>query len=80
MGVFPTVLSVKIFLLVLYEGVFMLDSGFMPVLSELGLTETIKTRDVLLPLGRKHRCDFTCVIYIAYIMHLAYCNDLLLVT
>ena len=25
---------------------------------ELGLTETIKTRNVLLPLGRKQRCDF----------------------
>ena len=36
----------------------MLDSGFMPLLSEVGLTETIKTRDVLLPLGIKQRCDF----------------------
>ena len=36
----------------------MLDSMFMPLLSELGLTETIKMRDVLLPLGRKQRCDF----------------------
>ena len=36
----------------------MLDSGFMPLLCELGLTETIKTRDMLLPLGRKQRCDF----------------------
>ena len=46
------------YLLVLNEGVFMLDSEFMPLLSELGLTETIKTRDVLLPLGRKQKCDF----------------------
>ena len=36
----------------------MIDSGFMPLLSEVGLTETIKTKDVLLPLGRKQRCDF----------------------
>ena len=35
------------------ERVFMLDSGFMPLLSELELTETIKTWDVLLLLGIK---------------------------
>ena len=63
----------------LYEVVFMLDSGFMPLLSELRLIEMIKTRDVLLPIGRKQRCAFL-VIYIAYIMHFAYCNDLLLAT
>ena len=50
----------------------MLYSGFMPLLSELGLTETIKTRDVFLPLGRKHRCDFLvlftlCTLLIAMI-------------
>ena len=59
----------------------MLDSGFMPLLFELGLTETIKTRDVFLPLGRKQRCDFLVLFtLLTYIMQFAYCNDLLLAT
>ena len=60
------------------ERVFMLDSGFMPLLSELELTETIKTWDVLLLLGIKQRCLLLYVVTIAYITHHAYCNYLLL--
>ena len=62
------------------ERVFMLDSEFMPLLSEIELTETIKTCDVLLLLGIKQRCLLLYVVYIAYITHHAYCNYLLLAT
>ena len=57
------------------------------LLSELGLTETIKMRDVLLPLGRKQRCDFLmlftlltlCTFLIAMIscLHLILLGDML---
>ena len=40
----------------------MLDSRFMPLFSELGLTETIKTEDVLLLLGVKQWCSLPCVV------------------
>ena len=62
------------------ERVFLLDSGFMPLLSEFELTETIKTWDVLLLLGVKQRCLLLFVVYIAYIMHHSYCNYLMLAT
>ena len=62
------------------ERVFMLDSGFMPLLSEHELTETIKAWDVMLLLGVKQRCLLFYVVYIAYKMHHAYYNYLLLAT